>query len=92
VICSFRHKGLEAFYLRGTKRGIRPEHERRLRSVLLALASATGPADMDLPGLRLHPLTGKWRGFHSVWVSGNWRVVFRFEGTDVADVDYLDYH
>jgi proteic killer suppression protein len=92
VIRSFRHKGLEAFYTRGTKRGIRPEHAQRLRTVLLALATAAAPGDMDLPGLRLHPLTGKLRGFHAVWVSGNWRIVFRFDGQDVADVDYLDYH
>lgn len=92
MIRSFRHKGLEAFYLRGTKRGVRPEHERRLRAILLALASAGTPSDMGLPGLRLHPLTGRWRGYHAVSVSGNWRVVFRFEGRDVLDVDYVDYH
>ena len=47
---------------------------------------------MALPGLRLHPLKGNLKGYFSVSVSGNWRVIFRFEGQDAADVDYLDYH
>jgi len=47
---------------------------------------------MNLPGLRLHELKGKNKGRWSVWVSGNWRVTFRFEGIDAVDVDYEDYH
>lgn len=47
---------------------------------------------MALPGLRLHPLRGSLRGLWAVTVSGNWRMVFRFEGKDVADVDLIDYH
>lgn len=56
------------------------------------LDAATGAADMNLPGFRLHPLTGKRKGFYSVWVNGNWRALFRFDGEDVELVDYLDYH
>lgn len=47
---------------------------------------------MDLPGYRLHPMKGEYDGFYAVEVSGNWRVVFRFDGDDATDVDYLDYH
>lgn len=47
---------------------------------------------MDEPGMCLHPLKGELTGFWSVSVSGNWRVIFRFIGTDVELVDYLDYH
>ena len=72
--------------------GIRPDHAVRLRLILAQLNAATGPGDMALPGLRLHPLKGNLRGWYAVTVSGNWRVVFRFEGSDAADVDYLDYH
>lgn len=50
------------------------------------------PSDMDLPGLRLHPLKGTLQGRWPVWVSGNWRVTFRFEEGEAIDVDYLDYH
>jgi proteic killer suppression protein len=47
---------------------------------------------MGLPGLDLHPLKGELIGVWSVSVSGNWRVIFRFDGNNATDVDYLDYH
>ena len=47
---------------------------------------------MNLPGLRLHPLKGDRAGYWAVKVSANWRVVFRFDGRDVRDVDLTDYH
>jgi proteic killer suppression protein len=47
---------------------------------------------MNLPGLRLHPLKGRLKGTWAVDVSGNWRVVFRFNGKDATAVDYVDYH
>jgi toxin HigB-1 len=45
-----------------------------------------------LPGARLHPLKGSLRGFFAVDVSGNWRIIFRFEEQDATDVDLTDYH
>jgi len=60
--------------------------------VLGRLAAATSPKDMDLPGLRLHPLKGRLKGRWSVTISGNWRVTFTFEGKDAALADYEDYH
>jgi proteic killer suppression protein len=92
VIRTFRHKGLEAFFRTGSRKGIRPEHASRLRLILGRLNTAAELRDMDLPGLRLHELKGKDKGLQSVTVSGNWRVVFRFSGGDAHDVDYLDYH
>ena len=56
------------------------------------LDASKEPADMDLPGLRLHPMKGDLRGFWAVDVSGNWRIVFRFEDRDAHDVDLIDYH
>lgn len=92
MIQSFRHRGLERFFLSGTKSGIRPEHAERLRLVLGRLAAAVAPKDMDLPGLRLHPLKGKLKGRWSVTISGNWRVTFALSGKDAVEVDYEDYH
>ncbi len=69
-----------------------PEQVAKLRDVLALLDVSRTPADMDLPGLRLHPLKGRLRGHWAVSVSGNWRVTFRFEEGHAADVDYLDYH
>lgn len=92
MIRGFRHRGLERFFLSGVKSGIRPDHADWLRLVLGRLAAAAAPRDMDLPGLRLHPLKGKQKGRWSVTISGNWRVTFAFSGKDVVDVDYEDYH
>jgi proteic killer suppression protein len=92
MIQSFRHKGLRQFYQAGSKAGIQSQHEKRLRLILARLDAAREPKDMSLPGLRLHPMTGRLEGFWAVDVSGNWRIVFRFDGHDVYDVDYLDYH
>ncbi len=47
---------------------------------------------MDLPGFRLHPLKGNLRGYSAVSVSGNWRVIFRFEDGHAVDINYTDYH
>ena len=76
----------------GDTAGVRPDHVARLRRVLASLEVATHPADMDRPGNRLHPLKGTLDGFWAVSISGNWRIIFRFTGSDVELVDYLDYH
>ena len=60
--------------------------------ILAMLDAAKEPKDMNQPGLRLHPLKGVLKNHWSVWVNGNWRVTFRFVGTDVELVDYQDYH
>ena len=92
MITSFRHRGLERLFLSGSKAGVRPEHAERLRLVLGRLAVAVSAHDMDLPGLRLHPLKGRLKGRWSVTISGNWRVTFAFLGKDAVQVDYEDYH
>ncbi|WP_457361165.1 type II toxin-antitoxin system RelE/ParE family toxin [Pseudomonas sp. TE3610] len=92
MIKSFRHKGLKALYLTGVTKGVRPDHVARLRRILSALDRAMVPEDMNRPGNRLHALRGDRLGYWSVSVSGNWRVIYRFDGTDIELVDYLDYH
>ena len=64
----------------------------RLRRVLFRLQEATDPRSADAPEFRLHPLNGDRAGQWSVRVSGNWRVVFRFEDKEVVDVDLMDHH
>lgn len=92
MIRSFKHKGLKKFYYDDVKSGIKPEHTPRLARILDRLDASVTPQDMDLPGYKLHELKGREKGTWSVWVSGNWRVTFKFDGADVRDVDYQDYH
>jgi proteic killer suppression protein len=92
MIRSFKHKGLETFYISGNKKGIIPGHAKKIARILDRLEASKTPKDMDLPGYRLHKLIGKELGTWSVWVNGNWRITFRFEDEDVYVVDYRDYH
>jgi toxin HigB-1 len=92
MIVSFKHKGLERFYKTESSAGIQAIHAKRLRLILSNLDQAESPRDMDLPGLRLHSLKGDMKGVWSVTISGNWRVTFRFSGTNAELVNYEDYH
>ena len=92
MVRRFEHRGLERFYLKGSKAGIRPDHAPRLRLILGRLNASVEPRDMDLPGLHLHESKGRRKGTWSIRITGNWRVTFRFEGRDAVDIDYEDYH
>ena len=77
---------------KGDGRRIPPGLIAKVERILARLDTAAKPEDMNLPGLRLHPLKGDRAGYWAVEVSANWRVVFRFDGGDVRDVDLTDYH
>jgi len=92
MIVGFRHKGLQRFFTSGSKAGIQPKHEKRLRMQLARLDTAKNPQDMGFPAWRLHRLSGALEGHWAVWVDENWRLTFRFEGEDAELLDYQDYH
>jgi len=92
MIKNFKHKGLEKFFLTGSKAGIQAVHTRKLQLILGRLNASTSPRDMNLPGLYLHELKGDRQGTWSVRVSGNWRVTFKFDQTNAIAVNYEDYH
>jgi len=92
VIRSIRHKGLKRLYETDDPRGVIGEHAEKLRDILARLDAAGDVSDLDLPGFRLHPLKGEFKGFWAVTVRANWRVVFRFADSEALDVDYVDYH
>ncbi|MYD66341.1 MAG: hypothetical protein F4X26_10250 [Chloroflexi bacterium] len=92
MILSFRHGGLRRLYEGRGPRRVAPDHVAKLTRILAVLDQSASPRDMDLPGFRLHALTGALRGHYAVRVSGNWRVTFRFEDGHAVDVDYVDYH
>ena len=92
MIRSFSHRGLKALYDGRTGRRVAPAHVDRLRDTLAALDRSRVPADMRLPGFRLHPLKADGKNHWAVSVSGNWRVTFRFEDGHAVDIDCVDYH
>ena len=92
MIRTFRHKGLKRLHEDDDPRGVSGEHVVKWRDILARLDAVRVVSDMDVPGLRLHPLKGERKGFWAVTVRANWRVIFRFADHDVVDVDYVDYH
>jgi toxin HigB-1 len=92
MIGSIRHKGLAALYYDDQTKGVKQSLVKRLRYILALLATAFIVDDMNIPGLKLHQLKGDLAGFYAVSVSGNWRVIFRFEDGEATDVDLIDYH
>ncbi|MGH8618440.1 MAG: type II toxin-antitoxin system RelE/ParE family toxin [Burkholderiales bacterium] len=92
MIKRFRHKGLARYFEKGDRRGIDTAHAPKISRILDALDQAASPEQLNIPGWRLHPLTGDRKGTWSISVSGNWRITFEFSGTDAVNVNLEDYH
>ena len=92
MIRSFHHRGLRRLYERDDPSRMPADQLDRIALALADLDVAGKPNDLDLPGYRLHPLRGDRRGLWSISITGNWRIIFRFEAGDVYDVDLVDYH
>ncbi len=92
MILGFRHRGLKRLYERGDRSRISPQLADQTEDILGLLDMAKNPEDMNLPGYRLHKLRGNLRGYWSITISGNWRIVFRFEDGNAFDIDLIDYH
>jgi proteic killer suppression protein len=92
VIGSFSDRTLKRLYERGDRSGIRPDMLAKVERILQRLDEITEPEQMNLPGYRLHWLSGDRKGFWSVMVNGNWRIVFRFAKGQPQDVELVDYH
>ena len=92
MIKSFKHKGLEKFFENGSTREIQANHAKKLRMQLGALDTAQSVDDMDIPGYRLHQLTGNRKGIWTITVNANWRLTFEFEEGNAYILNYEDYH
>jgi proteic killer suppression protein len=92
MILRFRHKGLERLFTTGNASGVSAQHVRKIQLILGLLNVARAPSMMNAPSLRFHALSGERKGQYAVSVSGNWRIVFEFEGQDATNVDLVDYH
>ena len=92
MIGSFKHRGLKRLYERGDRSGIRSDLLDMIEDILVRLDEADTPQALNLPSYRLHQLKGDLKGFWSVTVRANWRIVFRFQGSEAFDVELIDYH
>jgi proteic killer suppression protein len=92
MIENFRHKGLRRLFEDGDAKALNPQHVDKIETILGLLDVAQTIEDMNVHSVRLHPLTGDLKGFWSVTVRANWRIIFRFENGKATDVDLVDYH
>jgi proteic killer suppression protein len=92
MIRSFRSKALRRFAETGDGSKLSVQNPVRLRLILDNLDRATRPEQMNIPGLRFHPLKGRDKSRYAVWASGNWRITFGWTGEDATEVDLEDYH
>lgn len=92
MITRFRHKGLERLFTNGDVSGINPQFAPKLRRMLILLDRSKDPSALNLPGYRLHQLRGDRAGQWAASVSGNWRLIFEFDGEHATNVDLVDYH
>ena len=92
MIRSFRDKALRRYFETGDRRGLDADQVNKIWRILTTLDAATEIDAVNLHSFRLHPLLGDLKGYWSVWVTGNWRIIFRFEDGDAYDVEVVDYH
>ena len=92
MIVSFKHKGLKRLFEQNNRSGLRADLTDKIGRILSVLDAASAPQALDLPGYRLHQLKGDRKGYWSLTVRANWRIVFRFENGRACDVDLVDYH
>lgn len=92
MIGSFKDRRLRRLYEAGDRSKLAAEHVEKVENILARLDAAAAVEDMNLPGFRLHPLKGDLKGFWSVTVRANWRIIFRFDKGAAFDVELTDYH
>jgi proteic killer suppression protein len=91
----FRHKGLRQLYEDEEARSVPSAMAGKLTKLLFAVETAETLDQLGrFPGWKLHPLKGDFKGLWSLTVTGNWRLIFRYdENANVAsDIDLIDYH
>jgi len=92
MIVSISHKGLKLLWINNDSSKLRPDQVKKIRNILTLLNSAGKVEDMNYPGANLHPLKGELKGFWAITVTGNYRIIFKFENGDAYLLNYLDYH
>lgn len=92
MIESIQHKGLRLLFEDDNISKLTPHLIERIREILSLLDTAENVEQMNIPGYRLHKLSGNLKDFFSVKVSANYRIIFRFVDGNAYDLDYIDYH
>jgi toxin HigB-1 len=93
MIVSITHKGLRLFWEKDDASKLPAGQVERIRRILVALDTMKTLEPLrQTPGYHLHALKGDLKDYWAVRVTGNYRIIFHFNGREVSDVDYMDYH
>jgi proteic killer suppression protein len=92
MIKSIQHKGVKLYHEEGKSSKLPAAHTNKIRRILTVLDAITSEDDIKKMGSGIHRLKRDLSGFWAVTISGNYRIIFRFESGDVFEIDYLDYH
>ena len=92
MIRTFKHAGLKRYFETGKAKGIPADMAKRIQARLNVLNRARDLRDLNLPGFGFHSLKGDRKGEHALTVTANYRLTFRFENSDVLDLNLEDYH
>jgi len=94
MIKSFKHKGLQLLWETGKSSKLPSDQLKKIKQILEVIDSAqVVPQDFEFfRSWRIHPLKGDFKGYWSLAVKENWRIIFQFDGQDAFDLDYTDYH
>jgi toxin HigB-1 len=92
MIIKFRHKGLKQLYEEGNPSKLPAAQVDKIILILSQIDAAKAPEELNISGFGFHSLSGNLLGFYALKVTKNYRIIFRFDGKNATDVDYLDYH
>jgi proteic killer suppression protein len=92
MIASIRHKGLRLYYEKGNGSKLPKEQLPKIRRLLSMLDAVMSDSDIISLGSGVHKLKGEYAGFWALTITGNYRLIFRYDAGDIWDIDYLDYH
>lgn len=94
MISSFKNKALRELWETGVSSKLPMDQINKISEMMEVLDSAKDvPKDFELfKSWRIHPLKGRLKGYWSLTIKNNWRIIFRFNNLNVFDLDYVDYH
>ena len=92
MIKNFKHKGLELFFTKDSRKLLDIRDLPKIGWILDRLDAALLVKDMNIPGWNLHELKGNRKNVWSVAVRKNWKITFRFENGEAYDINLEDYH
>jgi proteic killer suppression protein len=92
MLRNFRHKGLVELWSTGSSRRIDAKMHGRVLVRLDVMDAASRPAELDLPGFDFHRLNGFSPDRYTIHVNGPWCLTFAFDGPDVVQIDFEQYH